>query len=96
MTTKVILLSYSLITKLEWIQMNVLSNINCQNQWDKFDESGKNDLEELAILSKTELRGILKNDITKKNGHVRKFLNALAILKSGRKKESIPGTNESQ
>ena len=31
-----------------------------------------------------------------KDGHIRKFLNAVAILKSGRKKESTPGTNESQ
>ena len=66
------------------------------NYWDKFDETGNDDLEELATLSERELRGILKNDITMKDGHIRKFLNAVAILKSGGKKESAPGTNESQ
>ena len=53
-------------------------------------------MEELATLSETELRKILKNDITMKGGHVRKFLNAVSIIKSGGKKESTPGTNESQ
>ena len=36
-------------------------------------------------LSETELRGILKNYITMKVGIIRKFLNAVAILKSGGK-----------
>ena len=75
----------------EFLEQHKLSNY-----WDKFDETGNDDLEELATLSETELRGILKNDITMKDGHIRKFLNAVAILKSGGKKESTPGTNESQ
>ena len=75
----------------EFLEQHKLSNY-----WDKFDETGNDDLEELATLSETELRGILKNDITMRDGHIRKFLNAVAILKSGRKKESTPGTNESQ
>ena len=66
------------------------------NYQDKFDETGNDDLEELATLSETELRDILENDITMKDSHIRKFLNAVAILKSGGKKESTPGTNESQ
>ena len=44
------------------------------NYWDKFDETGNDGLDKLATLSETELRGILKNAITMKDGPMRKFL----------------------
>ena len=64
----------------EFLEQHKLSNY-----WDKFDGTGNDDLEELATLSETKLCGILKSDITMKDG---KFLNAVAILKSGEKKEN--------
>ena len=45
------------------------------NYWDKFDETDNDDLEELATLLEAELCENLKNDITMKDGHIRKFLN---------------------
>ena len=51
----------------------ILEQHELSNYWDKFDETGNDDLEELATLSKTELCGILKNGITMKDGHIRKF-----------------------
>ena len=42
----------------EFLEQHKLSNY-----WDKFDESGNYDLEELATLSESDLCGILKRDI---------------------------------
>lgn len=43
-------------------------------------------LAEQAALSKSEFRGILRNDIAMKDGDIRKFLSAIAILKTEGKK----------
>lgn len=41
----------------------LLEQHKLSNYWDKFDESGNYDLEELATLSESDLCGILKRDI---------------------------------
>ena len=51
-------------------------------------------LAEQAPLSKSEFRGILRNDIAMNDGDIRKFLSAIAILKTEGKKESTFGINE--
>ena len=69
---------------------NFLTKHKLENYWNKFDETGNDNLEKLQTLSHSELHGVLKNDINMKDGHIRKFLNALVILKSGEKRVSHP------